>query len=99
MSIAASATAAIRDSELDDEAREKAVQRASLRLIGTFFSILGRSALTLLASFLPIWLVGLTDLAAPEDVISFLSRWDVMVIVTVVVVAGYLVGRRLWPPR
>ncbi len=78
--IAGHAVAAMRDKSLDDDEREKAVQRASIQLIGAFFSILVRSALAFLASFLPIWFASLTGLATFEEVFHYLSRWDVIVI-------------------
>ncbi len=96
--IAGRAVAVMRDENFDDRAREKAVQRASIQLIGAFISILVRSALAFLVSFLPIWLASLTDLATIEDVIRYLSRWDVIVIASMVVIAGYVIWMRLWPP-
>ncbi len=97
--IAKDAVAAMQDKSLDDEVREKAVQRASIQLIGAFFSILVRSALAFLASFLPIWIASLAGLATIEDVLRYLSRWDVIVIASVVVTAGYVIWTRLWPSR
>jgi hypothetical protein len=69
LATARDAVAAMRDESLDDEAREKAVQRASLQLISASTSILVRSALVFAVSFLPIWLASLTGLATIEDVI------------------------------
>lgn len=97
--IAKGAVAAMHDKSLDDEVREKAVQRASIQLIGAFFSILVRSALAFLASFLPIWIASLAGLATIEDVLRYLSRWDVIVIASVVITAGYVIWMRLWPSR
>lgn len=97
--IATGAIAAMRDKRLDDEVREKTVQRASIQLIGAFFSILIRSALAFLASFLPIWIASLAGLATIEDVLRYLSRWDVIVIASTVVIAGYVIWMRLWPSR
>ena len=34
-----------------------------------------------------------------EDVLRYLSRWDVIVIASVVVTAGYVIWMRLWPSR
>ncbi len=97
--IAKGAIGAMRDKRLDDEVREKTVQRASIQLIGAFFSILVRSALAFLASFLPIWIASLAGLATIEDVLRYLSRWDVIVIASTVVIAGYVIWMRLWPSR
>jgi len=98
LATAQGAVAAMRDPALDDMAREKAVQAASLRLMGAFASIVARGALSLGASLLPIWLADLTGLAAVGAVIDFLSRWDVIVIATVVILAGYVIRVRLWAP-
>lgn len=96
LAIARGALGAMRDSGLDDAAREKAVQRASLRLIGTFVSILVRGAVAIGASLLPIWLADVAGLAANDQVIDFLARWDVIVIASSVIVLGYLVRMWLW---
>ena len=92
------AVAAMRDPALDDAAREKAVQAASLRLMGAFASIVVRGALSLGASLLPIWLADLTGLASGWAIVDFLSRWDVIVVASVVIVAGYVVRVKLWAP-
>lgn len=93
------AMAVMRDPALDDAAREKAVQAASLRLMGTFASIVMRGALSLGVSLLPIWLADISGLASGEAVIGFLSRWDVIVTATVVICVGYVVWVRLWAPK
>lgn len=98
LTIARGALGAMRDPGLDDAAREKAVQRASLRLMGTFFSILLRGAVAVGASLLPILLADVTGFAARDQVIDFLSRWDVIVIASIVIVLGYLVRMWLWAP-
>ena len=82
------------DGALDDLAREKKLQRASLQLGGAFIAILVRSALALGASFLPIWLVSLTGQVTIEDVMLYLSRLDVIVIVTAAIIVLYLVSVR-----
>jgi hypothetical protein len=94
---ARSALAAISDESLDDLAREKAVQKASLSLLGAFVSIALRSILALLASFLPIWLASLTGRTSVDEVMQFLSRWDVVLIASLLMIAVYVIGRRLWP--
>lgn len=81
----------IHDKALDDLAREKKMQRASLQLGGAFIAILLRSALALGASFLPIWLISLTGKIRIEDVMLYLSRLDVIVIVTAAIIVLNLV--------
>ena len=87
----------LRDNSIDDRAREKEIQHAALKLLGAFISILIRSMLTFLASFAPIWLASLMGLVKIEDVTRYLSRWDVIVITTVLIVAGYVVWIRIRP--
>ena len=99
LTVARGAVAAMRDENLDDAAREKAVQRASLQLMGAFASILVRSALALLISFLPIWIASLAGLASIEAVVAFLSRWDVIAVASMAVIAGYVIWTRLAPTR
>ena len=96
LAIVRDALGAMRDAGLDDSAREKDVQRASFRLIGTFVSILARGAVAIGASLLPIWLANVTGVAASDQVIEFLSRWDVIAIVSIVIVVGYIVRIWLW---
>jgi hypothetical protein len=91
------AAAIMRDPALDDLQREKAIQRASLRLLGDFGSILVRGVLSLAISFAPIWLADVTGLASSRAVIDFLSRTDVIVVASVVMVVGYVIRVRMWP--
>ncbi len=94
--VARGAVAALRDPGLDDAAREAAVQRASLRLFGAFFSILARSALALLLSFAPIWLAETAGVVTSDAVMVYLSRWDIIVVVSIVMLAGYRLRMLLW---
>lgn len=93
------AVAAMRDTQLNDDERERIVQSASIRLLGAFFSIVIRSAFVVIASFLPIWFVSLTGTTTIEDIFEFLSRWDVIVVATSVIIAGYVAWVKLWPTR
>lgn len=95
--IAKQATVSMRDESLDEESREKAVQRASIQLFGAFFWILMRGVAAFLVAFLPIWIANLAGIANTEDVVAYLSRWDVIVIVSLVVIGGYIIWMRLWP--
>lgn len=97
LSTARGAIHAIHDSALDDNAREKAVQRASVRLLGAFASILLRSIAALVAAFVPIYLADSIGLATSEEVMVFLARWDVILGATIVVGVIYYAKVRLWP--
>lgn len=89
--------AIMRDASLDDTMREKAIQRASIKLLSDFASILARGGLALAASLVPVWLMDAAGLADAHAVFGFLSRWDVVLVASVVMVLGYLARRRLWP--
>lgn len=83
--------------ELDDHTKEKEVQKAALGLVGSVFSIAIRSLVALAAAALPIYGADAAGLAGADAVIDFLSRWDVIIVATVVMIALYVAGRRLWP--
>lgn len=85
--------------ELDDEVKEKEVQKAAIGLLGSVGSITIRSVLSLVGAAVPIYGAEAAGLVSAEAVIDFLSRWDVIIIVSVVMIAGYLLGRRLWRAR
>lgn len=87
----------VRDPTLDDEVREKAVQRASVQLFGAFFSILLRSIAALAAAVAPIYLADFMDLAPRMEVMVFLARWDVIIGATVIICGVYYAVARLWP--
>lgn len=92
------AVTVLRNDSLDDRTREKELQRTALKLLGAFISILIRSILTILFSLVPIWLASLMGLVKIEDVTRYMSRWDVIVITTLLIVAGYVIWIRLRPP-
>jgi hypothetical protein len=91
------AVTVLRDNNLDDSAREKELQHATIQLFGAFISILIRSMLTFLTSLVPIWLASLMGMVKIEDVTRYLSSWDVIVITTVMIVAGCVIWVRLQP--
>lgn len=62
----------------------------------TFASILVRSALALLAAFLPIWLADGAGLAGINEVFGFLASWEVVAVTTLMIVAGYVRWVRPW---
>ncbi|MEO3428951.1 hypothetical protein AAFN88_08860 [Pelagibius sp. CAU 1746] len=99
LAVTRGAFATMRDTALDEEAREKEVQRASLKLLRLFFSILGRSLLALIASLLPIWIADALGLAPRDTILLFLARWDVILAVSLALLAAYLLWTRLWPSR
>lgn len=97
LSTTQNAAAIMRDPALDDLQREKAIQRASLRLLADFGSILFRGVASLAISFAPIWLADVSGLASARAVMDFLSRVDVIVVASIVMIAGYVLRVRMWP--
>lgn len=89
----------ISSKELDDDTKEKEVQKAAIGLVGSVVSITVRTAVALIAAALPIYGAEAAGLAGSAAVIDFLSRWDVIIIVSVVMIAAYVMGRRLWPAK
>ncbi len=85
--------------ELDDDAKEKEVQKSAIGLLGSVGSITVRSLIPLIAAGIPIYGAEAAGLVSADAVIDFLSRWDVIIIVSVVMIAGYLVGRRFWQAK
>lgn len=87
----------MRNAELDEEAREHAVQAAAIRLLGLSGSLILRSLLALAAAFVPILTADLTGIAPQATTLAFMERWDIVLIATVIVTLGYVAGTRLWP--
>ena len=96
MTIMQSALDAMRDPSLNDLAREKAVQAASLKLIREAFSILVRSALALAAAFIPLVLADQFGLAPLSETLAYLARWDVIVVVSIAALLIWFLGARFW---
>ena len=90
---------AMRDPALGEDAREALVQRASLRLVGGFVSMLLRSIAALGAGFAPIYLADLTGLAPLHSVLTFLARWDVILATIFVFSVVYFARGRRWLRR
>lgn len=90
------ALATMRAPDLDDDAREAAVQKAAVRLITISASLVGRCAFALAAAFVPIYLAHAAGVARMEDSLAFMERWDVILIASLLILAGYLTGKRLW---
>lgn len=88
----------LKDKSIEDSEREKKLQKFAIQLLGSFISISIRSIFTLFLSFLPIWLASFMGLVGIEDVISFLSRWDVIAITTALMVLGYYVWKKIRSP-
>lgn len=82
-----STAAVMGDASLSEEAKEAAVQKASLALMKGFVDLLLRGAGALVAAWLPIQLADWAGLVPAADTLGFLLRIDVIVVTSVVLVA------------
>jgi hypothetical protein len=78
------AAATMRDDSLDEAAREKFMQRSSLRLVSHMCALLIRSAAAVAAAFAPILLAHAVGLVQAQRVFALLSRWETALATTVV---------------
>ncbi len=92
--IAFNAVSVMQDKTISDEEREKIVQKSSLRLFGTFFSILARSAAAIVFSFVPILIVGYFASIPIEAFTQFLSSWTVIGIASGLILIYYFLFKR-----
>ena len=97
IAIIRAAMQAMRDPQLDETTRERAIQSAAIRLVAASGSLIFRNLLALGAAFLPILAADWAGIAPHEVVLAFMGRWDVIVIATVVITLGFVVGARVWP--
>ncbi len=87
---------AMRDPALDELTRERTVQTAAIRLVAASGSLILRNLLALVAAFVPILVADWAGIVPQAAMLSFMARWDVILIATAVVTLGYMVGVRLW---
>ena len=90
---------AMRDQALNDLERERAVQKASITLLGQFWSMLYRTFLTILAAAGPIYLADILGLNKATTTIGFLSRVDVIVSISILLIVAFWLRGKLWPSR
>jgi hypothetical protein len=95
INVAQGAVDTIKNPALTDLDREKFVQKASVTLIGLFVSILIRSSVSLVIAAVPIWTAAEFELARSEEVIGFLSRWDVILLSSLIIVIMLALWHRL----
>lgn len=87
IAVARSTTTTMRDQTLDDDAKEAAVQAASLTLLKQFFGLLVFGILTLLAAYIPILLADMAGLIPAQTVLDFMLRLDVILVTSVILIA------------
>ena len=84
----------LRDPALDDEDKERALQRASLSLMGGFVSIVARAAAALGISVAPALVFEAVGLARFSDIAALLETWEMIIAASVILTALCLVWRR-----
>ena len=83
------------DDSLTDEQRESLVQRASMQLAAAFLSIAVRCVFALVLAFVPIWVFDATEIVTIDNTLLYLSRWDVIIVSTIVITIGLIVWHRV----
>ena len=97
--IAVRAMKTLASNELDDETKEVASRKAAIDLVICALSIAARFSVSIVGAGIPIFAADALDLANANDTIAYLSRWDVILVSTIVLTVLFLVGRRLWPTK
>ena len=87
---------AMRDPDLDELARERTVQTAAIGLVVASSSLILRNLVALTAAFVPILAADWAEIVPQAAMLAFMGRWDVILIATVVVTLGFVVGVRVW---
>lgn len=83
----------VRDSELDDRSKERALRRSSIDLFGLAAVILGLSAVAALIPLAAVWMLDGLGLASAAGVLAILERVDFLLAAIVVgSLAFFVVG-------
>ena len=73
------ATSVMKSKELSDEQKEAALQKAAVRMMGSFFSILGRVGLTVVVSFSSVLLGSAIGFYEIGEAVSVASDWPFLI--------------------
>ena len=87
------------DRMLDDDAKERAVRRAGLRLVLGAWQIFSRVLIALLAAGVPIWIADFAGLVPATATLSLMIRWDYIVFVSIAAIALSWGLKRWHQPR
>lgn len=85
----------ITNPDLDDLARERAIQAESIKLFRYFFILLIGGAAAFLLPTAALWLVGLTGLVSFEDVITTMASWPFILVFSLLSLLCIWLYRRL----
>lgn len=94
MAIARRATRTISDNQLDDHDKERVARQAAVQLLGQAGMITLKGAITVACALFPFWLADVLALQPWDEAMSFALRWDVLLITSVLMLAGWLLWRR-----
>ena len=89
LTLVKTSTATLSDKSLTDDEKEVAVQKAGIALLGRFFAITWRVVASLAASIAPIYALAAMGFTTVDAVFTFLSRWD-MIVVSTIVIGGFM---------
>jgi hypothetical protein len=87
------AAAIIRNREVDDDFKEREIQRASLTMLRDFVSILVRSIGVIAVSLLPLFVFDLVGLVPLGESLYALVSWEAIVIAIVVMCAAFAIHK------
>lgn len=99
LAIARQAMEVMADRKLDDDAKEHATQQAALNMLKQGGLITLKTAMTIAATLLPLWLADVMALSSWEDTSQFALRWDVLLITTIVMLAAWLAWHHWKAPK
>lgn len=94
MAIVQQAILVMKDCQLDDHEKERAARRAALQLLRQAALITVKGAITVLCALFPFWLADALGLQPWDQAMAFALRLDVLLITTVLMLAGWLFWRR-----
>lgn len=83
----------LRDPSMDDDAKQRALQRHALRLFVLLGVLLGGSVLGLLLPLGGIWVLERWNLASLSHVVGVLQRLDFLLVTVVVGIIAYFIAR------
>jgi len=95
VAIAREAIAVLKDPQMDDEVKERVMQRNAILLFKLLGLLLLGSAVALSVPIAMIWLAERVGLLSLDSSLDMLLRWDFILAVTIVGLAVYLGLRRL----
>ena len=94
MAIAQQSIRVITNSQLDDHDKELAARHAALQLFKQTVLITLKAMITVICALFPFWLADVLALQPWDEVMRFAVRWDVLLITTVLMVAGWQFCKR-----